>query len=481
MGSYFVGGLGDGLVQGFNAVEQWKRNREESERTKKLDERQTQLDQQNEGYRNAVLGLQGKQFGLAQAKQTSDQASEQTRLGILSDSLGLDKRRVGLAEAQLPLEQQRLDQSAAMDKARLGLLQNANQRENQDQWYQNQDNALKLKETQRVAGLKHAQDVLYPKLMAGTFSPEDADKWKEVTGLDLRDVIDNNKVDQAVNTFNGLKAGKVAPDDPRVKQSADWLYGNYLQRGIGETMHPVDESGKPLGPDIIRTHKEWGGAFQLPDGSMGLHVIVTGKDAQGNEHRYQSQVSKFGTDDPRDPVQGFSGTDFEKPLAAAMHMNNAFNSDPDLRATVERSLDMSRDNKDQLEGEKLKAEVGKLKAEAGKTQAETGQIATGGKEHEDRMKDVRALANERFGGKYDPTTGNTVGGDTAAWEATISGADKLLRENPKLSSAEAFGKANDSYKTAYQTKTANDIRAKFKAGDLSEKEAVEQLKKLGFE
>ena len=481
MSGYFVGGLGDGLIQGFNAVEQWRHNRKESERQDRQDERQAKLDEENQGYKKALLDLQSKQYGLAEAKQGADIASEQTRMGILSDTLGLDRQKLGLAAVASNQSQQQIDDARALNQAKLGLAQQENQRQQQSQWYQDQENAIKIKEAQRVMGLKEVQDTLYPKLVAGTFGPKDAEAWKQKTGLDLRDLVDNSKVDAAVNAFNGLREGKIKPDDPSLLESAKWLYGSHLQRGIGEVMHPVDEQGRAIGPDIVRTSKEPIGFFQGPDGNYGLHLLVKGKDADGNEHAYQAQMTRFGTDDPRDPVMSLPSSVYEKPLAAAMHINNAFNQDPELRATVEKSLGMTKDANTALQGDKLRAEALKARAEAGKTFAETGQIVTGEKNAKDKMEQVISLANSKYGGKWDPISNSMAGADPEARDSVVRKASELIKQNPSMSGVDLYGKAEESHQTEFKQKQADQIRAQFQAGKLKEKDAIEQLKSLGFE
>lgn len=434
MSGFFIGGLADGFMQGFNAVEQWRANRDERARQKQLDEENRATRAQTLDMQKQQMGLAQAQLGLQQQKQAADEAESKARLDLLN-------KNFGLSSAQLGLQQQKQAADIADSRQRLGLLSKESDRQDQQQWYANQEADLKIREAQRQERLRKAQTEIYPKMQAGTLTAEDAQKWKEATGLDLRDVTNDGFVDEALGVFHGLKTGQIKLDDPRIEPIADKLYGHYLQRGIGERMTPTDADGKPLGPEITVTGKRWGGAYQAPDGRWGVNVIVTGKDAAGNERVYQSQATRYGTGDPNDPVMTFSGEDFERPLVAAMYMNHAFNGDPKLKANIERVLGMGGGGKD----EKTAAEVEALRAKAALYRNQAQGAGDTDKRHEAKMQDVRALANQRYGGKLNMLTDTEIGADRNGWDAVIEGADQLLRKYPEISSAEAFGLASRNY------------------------------------
>jgi hypothetical protein len=97
--------------------------------------------------------------------------------------------------------------------------------------------------------------------------------------------------------------------------------------------------------------------------------------------------------------------------------------------------------------------VNKLRSEAFKNQAEGAVLLTGDRTHESKMQDVRALVNQRYGGKLNMLNDEVIGADRDGWDFTLNESDRLLKENPGMSSADAFGQASRAYLA--QRKPAN--------------------------
>jgi hypothetical protein len=493
MNGYLVGGLADGLISGFNAVTQWNAMKKEQDRQDKQDARQAQLDASNEAYRQRTMGLADAQLDLSKQKQAAELADNSARLGILQDTLGLDKTKtaaqiayqrgqLGLAQDTLGLDKTKTAAQIELQKGQFGLAQAANLRADQDQQYQNLQNQYKAAQMKRQEDIQFAQNQIYPKFIAGNATPADVMEWKKRTGLDLADLTNDHFIDEAVGVMHGLKTGQVKHDDPRVNEVADRLYGGMLQRGIGDKVKVRDAQGNPTGPEITVEQKAWAGAYPRDDGRFGLNTWVIGKDAQGNMQRSLAPVTLHGTGGKDDPIVSFSGDDLEKPLVAAMHFNHAFNQDPVLRANIKRVLSGETDTKSEAEKLKLMSEVDKNKAAAEHERAQTENERGGGgsKAHEGKMQDARSMAKDLYGGKMNALDGTIIGAEPDGYNATIEGADKLLRENPKLSSADAFQQARKGYEATKGQRQAEKIGADYKAGKIDRKEAAKRLKEAGF-
>jgi hypothetical protein len=110
-----------------------------------------------------------------------------------------------------------------------------------------------------------------------------------------------------------------------------------LQRNIGDKVRVRDEQGNPTGPEITVTNKSWAGAYPTTDGKFGLNTWVEGMDDKGQTHKYLAPVTLNGMGGD-DPIVAFSGDDLEKPLVASMYFNHEFNSNPQLKANIQRVL-----------------------------------------------------------------------------------------------------------------------------------------------
>jgi hypothetical protein len=323
MNGYFAGGLTDGFLQGLGAVMQYQNMLHEQKRQSTLDQQSADYRERQAGLADVELQLKREQLAQEQANKDRTAGFEQQRIDVLKGGLGLST-----------VQQQQQNQIA---RQQLELQQRESARQDQAQAAQNWQDRFKQQQLQRQEGLKLAQTQIYPKIAAGTLTPDDVANWKRYTGLDLADLTDDHLVDNAVHLFHGLKTGQVPMNDPRLNAVASRLYGGMLQRNIGDKVRVRDEQGNPTGPEITVTNKSWAGAYPTTDGKFGLNTWVEGMDDKGQTHKYLAPVTLNGMGGD-DPIVAFSGDDLEKPLVASMYFNHEFNSNPQLKANIQRVL-----------------------------------------------------------------------------------------------------------------------------------------------
>jgi len=474
MNGYLVGGLADGLVQGFQAVTQWDALKKEQARQEKQDAENATYRQHAMGLADAQMGMSREELAMQQQKQQADIDNDKTRLGLAAVGLGLDKEKTA---AQIDLQRSQL----GIQQGQLGLAQAANARAEQDQAFQNAQNSLKMQELQRQQKIQTVQREVVPKMLAGNMTKEDVDKWDANMPFTLANLANDQQVDSAVGAFHDLKIGKIGLDDERINQAADWLFHNQLQRGIGEKVRVRDAQGNPTGPEIVVTSKHWAGAYPTKDGKFGVNMWVVGKDDQGKDVKYVAPVTAGGTGDPSDPIVSFSGDALERNLAAAMHFNHAYHNDKNFQASVNYALKGDTDTKAEAEKSKLLAETDKAKTEAELNRAknETEKQGGGYKDQASKMDDVRALIKYRLGDKLNAIGETVLQGDAVGHDYVNREADRLNRENPKLTATQLYDQAFKSYEAAKPQIQEEQIKADFKKGKLSKDEAKKKLLELG--
>lgn len=443
MNGFLLGGALDGFTRGLIASRGLMLD--DAER-----ERQARKDALGEQMHREEMDLKRQEIEQRKADSEANRLNEASRIDLARQGLGLDREKVqadtAYKNAGLGLDRERLAADTAYKTAGLGLerektaqaaanmaadnarLSQAERREQEKFDFEKAQRA-KLEARQNL-GLVSAQ------LDSGAFNQQGYDTLKTALGYDPGEFFLNGKADAVLKTVEGVRAGQIKPDDPQVGQALDGVFGDYLRRGVGEKL--------PDGAEI--TGKRYVGLVPAHDkpGYFGIELEVQAQK-DGKPYTYRAPLTTKGSADPNDQAVLLHGDELEKPFAVMLGLNANQRFKEALKNL--QSGGAVTDPKQAAEIDKIKAQTEEARAKAGaaKATAESGGKASG---HESKMDDVRSMAREEFGGKYDGFGNMVEGGNRDAWAATLEEADRLLRDNPKMTATQAYSAAAKGYRAA---------------------------------
>lgn len=173
---------------------------------------------------------------------------------------------------------------------------------------------------------------------------------------------------EIVDTYEGVRTGKIPLDDPRVIRAVALTHPEILERGIGD---PVDRSG--VKGQV--TGKRGARIVPMDDGQGGkkyaVMLNVDWQDAAGKPQApYEAPLTEFGTTDPNDPVLLIGPEHFDERAAEALYASHKFGK-PEVRARLLKAVEGAGEKQGKEEDpEKRAADLDKTRAQTRKANAE---------------------------------------------------------------------------------------------------------------
>lgn len=435
MNGFFVGGLGNGFIEGFKAVDDYVRGREAKDRADREDTR-------NEAYRQAQLGLHREQSALARDTQRANEREASARTDILRSGLGLNEREMKLKEDVAPLTRNKA--AAEIEEARL----------------KNRASSLLVEQAEAREKMRGLSDRLLDPNQP--LSAEDV-RLMESAGYPMARFLDGS-TQGALKTFREVHDNPALLNDqamrPKVAEALNVLYPGVWQRGVGEKFKGDDGEYEITG-------KQFDGVFPLPaesghrDHLMARLKVKARPVGGGPEIEYYAPLTERGTAAQDDPVVAIPRAYMEQSGAGLATMQALIDNAPGFRERVARALAEGGADDETV---KNQVAVEKVRAETTAAQKRGAYYEAAARE-----KDANARSKEKDGGaKGNTKLGKVVNKDFSEAPVIIDMEAGTMRRPVEV------GGAQDNQGALAQVKA--DFMAK-----KDREEAKRRLKGLGYE